>query len=750
MVPKKPESMTAKDKILQFFILHGEKIGFAVVLLVLAWCLATVFTVETYQHQPEQLVSTVQQKQRTFLANDPTKDENFQKLQIAPYAQKAREPLVLHVTEIGPFDRGSDVGKKRPDPELLPVKDLQAHSKQGSLLYRTSSETGGPTGNPAAGAGGGDFPGQGPGFAGGPGFPQGGNPQQGLTGPSSAGSGRRTPGRKGRPGGNIAGPEQGGMVGMGMGMGMGNAGRGMLGPASSSFDGNAEPELKYMVVVTGRVPLKEQLELYRKAFKDCRITDPDRDYPNYFTFNIQRRDLTAGEKEWRSISVRVLLERDVPVWIPATEIVAPEHVVPLQLWGTRGWTGFTCPLPMLADENWGPEATTNKIPLLSEAQKKDIDASRQRQNPDEKLFPDNEPLFPGGASSSPSSAPSSPNGKPGSSPPQSGPRPGRPGLRPPTGGGFPGQYGNIPGGYGSPGGTFPNPGGPGGAGPGMGMNPSGGMGMNTPGGMQMPGVGSTSGQGLGRRTDTDILLRFIDLDVEPGHDYVYRVRLILHNPNYGINARYLVNRDSAKQRYRVTDWVELPEPVRVTATREVIAGRVRPSPVRDRETVMVVIRDPDNGARILSEMRVYRGHVLNTTVREVYRKHPTHNSVELLRDYPIQTNILVLDFMGGESVPGLGSRPVEVPSQVLVLHEDGRLEVRRELNEDVDAHYELAKKHLAELAAAAKGEKTESKTDEPFQQFGGLTAPQSGGGPGLFEERGIPNPGKSRNKRSRP
>ncbi len=749
MVPKKPESMTAKDKILQFFVLHGEKIGFAVVLLVLAWCLATVFTVETYQHQPEQLISTVQQKRQTFLANDPAQDENFQKLQVAPYAEKVREPLVLHITDIGPFDRGSDVGKKRPDPELLPVKDLQAHSKQGSLLYRVRDATGGPAGDAAAGAGG-DAPGQGPGFAGGPGFSQRRNPRRQTTGSASASSGSRSPGRN--LGGNIPGPEQGGMVGMGMGMGMGmgNAGRGMLGVAGSSFDGNAEPELKYMVVVTGRVPLKEQLELYRKAFKDCRITDPNRDYPNYFTFNIQRRDLTAGEKEWRPISVRILLERDVPVWIPATEIVAPEHVVPLQLWGTRGWTGFTCPLPLLADENWGPEATTNKIPLLSEAQNKDIDTRRQRPNPDEKLFPD-EPLFPGGTSSS-SSAPSSPDGKQGSSP-QGGTRPGRPGLRSPAGGRFPGQYGNFPGGYGGPGGTFPNPGGsPGGAGPGMGMNLSGGMGMTSPGGMQMPG-GSFTGRSstlLGSRTDADILLRFIDLDVEPGHDYVYRVRLILHNPNYGINARYLVNRDSAKQRYRVTDWVELPEPVRVTATREVIAGRVRPSPVRDRETVVVVIRDPDNGARILSEMRVYRGHVLNTTVREVYRKHPTHNSVELLRDYPIQTNILVLDFMGGESVPGLGNRPVEVPSQVLVLHEDGHLEVRREINEDVDAHYELAKKHLAELAAAAKGEKTEPKTDDPFQQFGGLGTPQGGEGLGLFEERGGPGSDRSRNRRSRP
>ncbi len=291
---------------------------------------------------------------------------------------------------------------------------------------------------------------------------------------------------------------------------------------------------------------------------------------------------------------------------------------------------------------------------------------------------------------------------------------------------------------------------------GMGMGPGVGMGMGPGTGMGM-GMGTGTGMGTGQpgamgygsgtlqqRTNADILLRFIDMNVEGGHEYVYRVRLIVHNPNYGVNGRYLVNRESSKRRYRVTDWVELTEPVRVTVSREVIAGRVRRSPTRDRQSVMVVVRDPENGARVMAELRVYRGHLLNKTLREVFRKHPTHNSVEKLRDYPIQTNMLVLDFMGGRSVPGLGSRPVELPSQVLVMHEDGRLEVRSEVTEDVDAHYDLARKHLAELAQLAEGKLPEE--DLQGQQEGqssfrgmGMGIPGFDGGPSsireMFDER---------------
>ncbi|GEM_PF-5858787 len=739
MVPKKPESMTTMDKVQQFFILHGEKLGFSVVLLVLAWCLTTIFTVETYQHQPEELVRDVQNKKQSFQNNDPTKDESFQQLQVFRYDAQARQSLAFHVTDIGPFDRGTNVGKKRPDPELIPLADLQARSKQAIVIYRP------PRGSQlAAGDGNG---------AGAP------------VGPAGNPGGKRPPGAPadiGGPGGiggeGLAEFAAGGGQGIGGGPPLGPAGGGEGGAgAQAPIAANTDPELRYMVVITGRIPLKKQLEIYRKAFKDCRITDPNRDYPSYFTFLVERRDLTAGEQKWKRINVRAFLEQQVPQWYSATEVVDAKHVVPLQVLRGRknGWTGFTSPLPLLADESWGPEATANQIPLLSDLGTREAAEPAQNDSTDE-MFPDD--LFPdqGLEQQQPN------NGSPGRTPPS------RPGITGPLGGlTSPGQVpGRFPGGGSGPLGGLPGSqgmgpptrvGGPSGMGGplGPGGAPEMGLEMGAGTGASSGALRGTGSSWLLRRPQDDILLRFLDLDVEPGHEYVYRVQIILYNPNYGINARFLVNRDSAKRRFLETQWVELPEPVRVTVTREVIAGPVRRSPVRDRQSVMVVVRDPDNGAQILSELRIYRGHLLNKTVREVFRKHPTHNSVEKLRDYPIQTNILVLDFMGGRSVPGVGSRVLNMPSQVLVMHEDGRLEVRQEISEDVDAHYDLARKRLAQLAKLAK--ETEGGSDQTAGQgsgpfFGPSGSDQQGGpaaGNSPFDEF-QPNIGTGGSSRKRP
>ncbi len=697
MIPKKPESMTTVDKIQQFFVLHGEKLGFGVVLLVLFWCLSAVFTVERYQHQPEELVSKVESKQQAFQNNDPANDQSFQQLQVFPYENRARQTLAFRITDIGPFNRGLDTGKKRPDPELLPLQDLQARSKQAIVLYRSPGaiEEAGGQFAPFAGAEGGAIPGApvGAGVPGPPGAPGGGIPGAPPGGAGPVGAPGVGPLPVGPPGVNPPG-----MPGAG-GAGVGGGGQ------ESQIARATTPRLRYMVVVTGRVPLEKQLEIYRRAFKDCRITDPELDYPRYFTFLVERRDLTAGEKQWKPVNVRRFLEEEVPQWYSSQEVVPEKYVVPLQVRRGRGWTGFTSPLPKLADENWGTEATANKIPLLTETNNPE-----QIQNPTEEpgggIFPDLFPDQPPDAASGKSPA----SGKKQTRSPGPRNRPFPPGAIP--GGALPGAPPGaeaFPGaGGGPPGAPYPGAGGPmpGGVAPGVGPE----MGMDGAGGA--PDASSV----FVNRPEADILLRFIDMDVEPGHDYVYRIRLVVHNPNYGINAKYLIQRESAKLPYKMTEWVELPDPVRVTVTREVIAGRVRQSPIRDRQSLMVVVRDPDNGARVMSELRVYRGYLLNKTIREVYRKHPTHNLVEKLRDYSVQTNMLVLDFMGGRSVPGMGSRPVEVPSQVLVLHEDGRLEVRSELTEDVDAHYELARQRLAELAELAEEGSSETGNQADFME----------------------------------
>ncbi len=53
---------------------------------------------------------------------------------------------------------------------------------------------------------------------------------------------------------------------------------------------------------------------------------------------------------------------------------------------------------------------------------------------------------------------------------------------------------------------------------------------------------------------THQLFRFFDFTVEPGKHYVYRIQLVLKNPNYDQRESYLKNSELAKERYLKTKW----------------------------------------------------------------------------------------------------------------------------------------------------------------------------------------------------
>jgi hypothetical protein len=82
-----------------------------------------------------------------------------------------------------------------------------------------------------------------------------------------------------------------------------------------------------------------------------------------------------------------------------------------------------------------------------------------------------------------------------------------------------------------------------------------------------PGGGGTPAPGpvAAAATSRYLLFRFFDFDVQPGKQYVYRVRLKLRNPNYkkssiSVNPAWLKDPNWAEEQFLKTEWSDASEP----------------------------------------------------------------------------------------------------------------------------------------------------------------------------------------------
>ena len=73
------------------------------------------------------------------------------------------------------------------------------------------------------------------------------------------------------------------------------------------------------------------------------------------------------------------------------------------------------------------------------------------------------------------------------------------------------------------------------------------------GGSRNPTVRTDRGRGYGGESAEYKLLRFFDFSVEPGKSYIYRVSLVLKNPNFGVDAGKLEKAEFAKEKYLYTN-----------------------------------------------------------------------------------------------------------------------------------------------------------------------------------------------------
>ncbi len=200
-----------------------------------------------------------------------------------------------------------------------------------------------------------------------------------------------------------------------------------------------------------------------------------------------------------------------------------------------------------------------------------------------------------------------------------------------------------------------------------------------------------------------LLFRFFDYSVEAGKSYRYRVRLLLANPNYGIDEKFLADPELAKRRWIEKDRWSEPTPV-ITIPRDahVLAGGVH-TRLRDTDepsgTVAIVKWLEETGRDVHKDFRVVRGQQLDYPGTVVHDRSLVRNDEAgderrpvgggllgpAVRDVATEepakvdfvTGMLALDLVGGNRLPGR-DRSLTEPGRILVMGPDGVLHVLSE------------------------------------------------------------------------
>jgi len=198
-----------------------------------------------------------------------------------------------------------------------------------------------------------------------------------------------------------------------------------------------------------------------------------------------------------------------------------------------------------------------------------------------------------------------------------------------------------------------------------------------------PGKKKPAGKAAGPAGMQYVLFRFFDFDVQPGRAYQYRVKLLLKNPNYGLEIRRLESADLAKDPWIANlNWSEPSAPIQVPRDDRLRVVSVKP-PSRSEPvaTVEALKWLHGQGVQVSEQFQAVRGQLLNfiaggqgTPGSRGKAGKPTGPAVNF------ETGLLLLDMRGGERFRDRDRGSVE-PGEVLLLDQDGSLTVKSELDQ---------------------------------------------------------------------
>lgn len=429
-------------------------------------------------------------------------------------------------------------------------------------------------------------------------------------------------------------------------------------PAGVSLGGEELIEQHSVAVVLAKVPLSEQFQEYKNALADSRNFSPEIDFPEYLGYLVERAEVVPGaELAWQRVTVRNgaggppitsidanRLGQAIADWVdfPDSPQSTPDqrHVHDF----------LTFPLPPLVGRDWGSMVVHSDVSLQSE-----VEMLEEEQG--DELQPD-------------------PAGE---------------------------DTGDFFGGPGLDGGGRP-PGGRGVAplrGPGRDDERGGTIGPRR--------RGTTAGGGTAFAPQQDpqtgeyvmdvpfIMFRFFDMTVEPGRRYKYRVRLVLRDVNGlrpstelepEVNAR-LAGKSSAQRQFVFADWSEPTPTISIpqAGTIKVAEAKTPTASALSELTVRLIVEsygvNPEKRSQVIQafvETEARRGSVMNFFRQEVEKLIERGQYIQKVQDFNINTGVTVLDIDGGHRY----TRDLQAPAQVLFIDAAGRIYLRDELDDERD------------------------------------------------------------------
>ncbi len=327
---------------------------------------------------------------------------------------------------------------------------------------------------------------------------------------------------------NNAAGAMGGAAGMG---GPGGAASGAMGGGSMGTSGTGgETKGRQWIAVTGSIPIRKQQAAYGDLFGNAQYLDDARDQPRYLFYELQRGEVAAnGDVKWEKVDVLRAIKKENNQWAGVgSEQVGFAYHAPT----TSSYPPMAMSCPPMANKPFGEEiANLPNIPLNSAEQIKVQSAELEKWNElqaamnqiDESTLLDRDP--------------------------------------------FEGATGAA-------------------SGAGGGMDATGGAGMSS-GGMGPNGAGAGNDWLVNREAVARTMLnaqtvaaveyylfRYFDFDVEEGKTYQYRVKLLLANPNYGVEERFVEDPTSTEKKIVESEFCEPSNPASLGRSARIFAESV--------------------------------------------------------------------------------------------------------------------------------------------------------------------------------
>ncbi|MCL2744087.1 MAG: hypothetical protein FWE67_09560 [Planctomycetaceae bacterium] len=418
---------------------------------------------------------------------------------------------------------------------------------------------------------------------------------------------------------------------------------------------------KRWVVITGLIPVKEQLNIYVDLFSSSMQPDPMRDFPMYRFYEVWRAEVKPGQTDdqlnWGDKPLKFLPDylQNLALWgTPALDPVDPNYIAP-------GRFPMAYPLPPV-EKKYGEEvAHPPLIPLLTDTQvemNKELEKYHEKRiknmfNVSEQDILEGNPFGPGG------------------------------GMRG-------GEMGDT------------------------GMGP----GRTTP----RRKSSQDEEEDFKPVEVSNYLFRFFDFDVEPGKTYKYKVRLILENPNFQMQPQVLTDESIAKVRELKTDFSVPTNAVTVPLESRVLVTGVadsRSSWEDPTASVLAVHFKKEDGSEWAVPLnRVTRGSTINYPGRDAtnhgIKSTPKPGGMEGIMEMPpegtgnrrgqqrtptrppipkapaddeskekinVLSDVCVLDIFGGQRLQFVGNvdsktTDLRSPGKVVVLEPSGSLVIR--------------------------------------------------------------------------